>query len=70
MAAVAHECIFRGDPVAKLAQRHGAPVLEVAHVCRGAVLVGFRPAHVYQDADAVGGVLHGGPSERRRFAAP
>ena len=40
---------LRWRPVAELAKRHGAPVLEVAHVRRGAVLVGFRAADIHQD---------------------
>ena len=45
----------------------GASVLEVAHVRRGAVLIGFRPADVDHDAAPVRRVLHVAPAQRRRF---
>ena len=44
---------LHGEPVAELAKRRGASVLEIAHVRRGAVLIGFRPADVDHDAAAV-----------------
>ena len=59
-----------GETVAKLANRTGAPVLEIPNVRRGAVLIGFRPADVDQCAAPAGGVLHVVPDKSRRASHP